>query len=187
MGDGAYVVRRGTACYFRRRLPPKAVNLCERPCLIRSLRTDQIEVGRFLAAALALGWGYLIARLEVATSRTEAEASITEWFNRELDRVWRQYRTGELTRRAVAPGTRPTSADARRLLGDLAEMRSEDLEAEFADGDFSSAEPHVRDIVGKLSEPFDEHDQRFAALAKTVMFGLWQIEQARLSWADKDV
>ena len=104
MPPGSYVIRRGRTFSFRIRLPAAVAAHAGRDDYVRALGTDQPAVARFLAAGLGVRLDVLWTALRMDGPGQDVQAALAAWFERERDRVWRQYRSGDHARALVPPG-----------------------------------------------------------------------------------
>lgn len=188
MVPGSYVVRRGRTYSFRCRLPADLTVRLGRLEFVRALGTEKPAVAHLLAAGLGIRLEKLWTMLRMGGAEQEVEAALDAWFKQELERVWRQYASGDHARSLVPlEATAEEGLAIRRatLQGD-ADATLERRSADFHRGDYSAARAGTRSIVASLSAPFDEGDQRFTILAKRVMDALCEVENARSQWAEGD-
>jgi len=189
MPTGPYLIRRGQTFSFRSRVPADLCSKLGRREIVRAIGSGEPRVARLVSAAIGIRLGDLWKRVRMAEAEADYGKLIEGWFKGELDRVWRQFSTGELGN-ALAPPE--ADADERRaagfrMLSDDAEATLERIAEEHAKGDYWRALPIARAIVARLPEPFDEADQRFAILSRAILEGLGEVQEARRRWGDGEI
>lgn len=187
MPPGSYVIRRGRTFSFRIRLPAAVAAHAGRDDYVRALGTDQPAVARFLAAGLGVRLDVLWVALRM--DGQDVQAALDAWFQREVDRVWRQYQSGDHARALVPPGATVDEARVlqREALQGDADARLERLQDAYRRGDYGVGRAGAWEIAGSMEAPLDEGSQSFAILTKQVMEALGEVEEARLRWAGGDV
>jgi hypothetical protein len=186
MLPSSYVIRRGRTYSFRCRLPADLAARIGRREFVRAFGTDQAPIARLLAAGIGLRLAGLWTVLRMDGLGQDVEEALSKWFRQEVDRVWRQFRTGAHAGDLVPPdATRDEELEIQRaaLRGD-AGNRLHHLLEDYQKGDYGAAGVGARSVMASLSAPFDDGDQRFTMLVKRVMEGLGEIEEASLRWAE---
>lgn len=184
MAAASFLLRRGRVFCFRCRFPTDLACRCGRVEVVRSLRTSDPRIARLRAATLAA----TIAQLWSAARMTPTEALgplIDEWFRAALEREYLPLGSGAFAGEFLAPDTSP---DERRavsfeLFGNAAESALDILKKQFDKQDYSAARPIARELTFKLGSPVDEAGRDFAAMCKTIMEKLGDIEGAKIRWA----
>ena len=120
----------------------------------------------------------------MARTSNEIERLIEAWFQRELDRAWRQFDAGAAVGGVVAgiedAGER--RAQVRHLVSSMADHRLDALSAMVRAGDYRAGHDPARAIQAALDAPVDEGDRRFTVIAREMMRAQGQVRDAEIRW-----
>ena len=104
MLPGSYVIRQGRTFSFRIRLSAAIAAHVGHDDHVRALGTDQTRRCPVPGAGLGVRLNGLWAVLQVSELGQDVQAALAAWFDRERDRLWRQYQSGDHACALVPPG-----------------------------------------------------------------------------------
>lgn len=161
MPIGTFLLRRGDVWSFRCRVPRKLAGRVRSKDVVQALRTGNVRIARFLAAAMAARIDGLWSDVEMA-AENEVGRLIREWFVRELEWAWGQFNAGAAVRSVTGGVEDPNERRVRQLfaLSELADHRLEDLGTAYRVGDYSAGMGPARAVVRELDAPIGERDRR---------------------------
>ncbi|WP_308417535.1 DUF6538 domain-containing protein [Gluconobacter thailandicus] len=187
----ANIFRRGDQYAFRVRVPVLVPFAQMRRELVFSLRTDNRRMALTLAATIRLRLDSLWMRLnEMNGTKADLEKLVKAWFYRELNEAQRLYMSGDLmrgTHESDIPDLDDLRQESREAMGNIAEHKLEMMTTERQRHDFSRGYAKAREVLTQFGIPFQEHDQRFTALAKHYAHIESLLAETQLRWSQDDL